>query len=376
MNETPPTRQAQPGKIYAYFLLGLLALALYLVFVIAGPFLNTIIFSCVMSIIFSPLFNRLNAAFKGRRSLAAFVTVGIIIFVIALPTALMAVGLVVQARDTFLALNQWAHETDFVKLLDIKSLEPHLAWIRDQVPFLTITPADIQTRLLDLSKTLGQAAVESGRQLFTNTARLILHFLLMVFILFYFLRDGRGMVERLRYLCPLRTTQEDLLIENMQRVARSVLLGSLFIALLQGFLGGIGLAVVGIPALFWGALMSLSALIPVVGTGLVWGPAVIWLLVQGEIGWAVFLAIWCGVLVTSVDTVLRPVLLREASQLSTFYVLLAVLGGVAAFGFAGILYGPLILSFVMVMLRIYGEEYRDLLDQNGTCRQPKPEREP
>ncbi len=362
-----PVPTPRTDRIYSYFLLTMLLFALYLAFVIAGPFLNTIIFSGVVALIFAPLFNRIMRRAGNRRNLSALITVGIIVFVIGLPLFLLCFGLVVQARDTFLALNRWAGETDFVKLLDAHRLDPHLAWLHEQLPFINIEAGDIQARVLEFSKNLGQLAVETGRQLFTNTARLVFHLLLLIFVVFYFLRDGREMVDRLRYLCPLRAEQEELIIENMQRVARSVLVGSLFIAMLQGFLGGVGLAVAGLPALFWGGVMALTALVPVVGTGLVWVPAVGWLLLQGHVGMAIFLALWCGILVTSVDTVLRPILLREASQVSTFFVFLAVLGGVSAFGFAGILYGPLILSFVMVMLRIYGEEYREMLSDRCVC---------
>ncbi|MES9995645.1 AI-2E family transporter [Desulfovibrio aminophilus] len=367
-----PTRT---DKIYIYFLLTMLLSALYLTYVIAGPFLHTIVFSGVVSLIFSPLFNRIQRRTGGRRTLAALITVLIIVVCIGLPLFFLTFGLVIQARDTFQALNVWARETDFAKLLDAHQLDQHLVWLREQLPFVQFDASDIQARLLEFSRNLGQIAVEAGRQLFTNTARLIFHLLLLVFIVFYFLRDGRDMVEKLRYLCPLRTEQEDLIIENIQRVARSVLVGTLFIAALQGLLGGIGLAIVGLPALFWGGVMALAALVPVVGTGLVWAPAVGWLLIQGQTGWAIFLALWCGVLVTSVDTVLRPLLLREASQVSTFFVFLAVLGGISAFGFAGILYGPLTLTFVMVMLRIYGEEYRDMLSDRCNCQPPSSDSE-
>ena len=370
-----PVSPRRSDRIYSYFLLAMLLFALYLAYVIAGPFLNAIIFSGVVALIFSPFFHRVMHWTGNRRNLSALITVSIIVFVIGLPLFLLSFGLVVQARDTFLALNQWARDTDFVKLLDAHRLDPYLAWFHEQLPFINIEAGDIQARVLEFSKNLGQMAVESGRQLFTNTARLVFQLLLLIFVVFYFLRDGRDMVERLRYLCPLRSEQEDLIIENMQRVARSVLVGSLFIALLQGLLGGVGLAVVGLPALFWGGVMALTALVPVVGTGLVWVPAVGWLLLQGQVGWAIFLALWCGILVTSVDTVLRPILLREASQVSTFFVFLAVLGGVSAFGFAGVLYGPLILSFVMVMLRIYGEEYREMLSDRCADRPDDGEQE-
>ena len=127
--------------------------------------------------------------------------------------------------------------------------------------------------------------------------------------------------------------------------------------------GGIGLAIVGIPGLFWGTVMGFSSLIPVIGTALVWGPAVIYLLLFGKWKAGIFLLVWSIVLVGSIDNFLRPFLMRDENNLSPFYIFLAIIGGVQYFGLAGILYGPLILTFAMVMLYIYGVEYQDFLSE-------------
>jgi predicted PurR-regulated permease PerM len=119
-------------------------------------------------------------------------------------------------------------------------------------------------------------------------------------------------------------------------------------------------------------MMGFSSLIPVLGTGLVWVPASGYLLIVGKWKAAVFLMLWCGLLVTSIDTFLRPYFMRGASGMPLIYIFLSVIGGLQAFGPPGLLYGPLILSFAMVMLRIYGEEYRDVLMEKEFIG-PKPE---
>ncbi|MBU1248214.1 MAG: AI-2E family transporter, partial [Proteobacteria bacterium] len=178
---------------------------------------------------------------------------------------------------------------------------------------------------------------------------------------------GHMMVTRLKDLTPLKKKHEDVLIDSLQRVSRVVFAGSILVAILQGIAGGIGFAIVGIPGLFWGTMMAFAALIPVVGASLIWWPAVTWLALSNQWGWAIFLACWCIILVVNIDTFLRPWILGGASKVSPFYIFLAILGGVAAFGFKGILYGPLVLSFAMIMLDIYAEEYRDELTQTDTC---------
>ena len=145
-------------------------------------------------------------------------------------------------------------------------------------------------------------------------------------------------------------------------------MGCLLVAILQGFAGGVGLAVAGIPAFFWGAMMALCSLIPVMGTGLIWVPSVTYLVLIGDWKMAIFLGLWCGIFVVGIDTLLRPIFMREAARVSTFYIFLAILGGIYTFGMLGLFYGPLILSFVMVMLQIYIEEYAEDLKETEECK--------
>jgi len=184
----------------------------------------------------------------------------------------------------------------------------------------------------------------------------------MIFVIFYLVRDGEEMVEKGRYFSPLRRDQEDRILNGVRLVARSVLLGSFLTAVLQGLVGSIGLAVVGIPALFWGTMIGFSSLIPVIGTAIIWVPVVVYLLIMGYVKSAVFFSLWSVIIVGSIDNFIRPFLMKGQANMSPFYIFLSIVGGVQYFGLVGILYGPLILSFAMIMLYIYGVEYQhDLL---------------
>lgn len=347
--------------IYTFFLILLLISAIALGYAVIKPFLNTIIISVVLSGIFHPLNRKICCRLGGKPSLSAFLTVCIIIFAIIIPAVILFFGLIGQGVDSVSAINEWLRTTDFSTVFDSHKYNTYLQWVEQKFPFLEISSSDIQTRVLEISRSFGQAMLTSGTWLAANMASLVAHFLIMNFLVYSFLRDGDRFIGRVRYLSPLRSEQEDFIIESLRKVSKSVLFGSLFIAVLQGVVGGIGLAIAGIPALFWGSMMSFASLIPVLGTGLIWAPATIYLVIVGKWKVAVFLLLWCGVLVTGIDTVLRPIIVREASRVSTIYVFLAILGGINAFGPLGILYGPLILSFLMVMLHIYGVEFQDVL---------------
>jgi len=354
----------QRGGIYKVFLILLLLFSLYLGFSLIEPFLHTLIFSTVLAVLSAPLYQRMLAWVNGRRGLASILTVHIIVFCLLLPMIFLVIALISQGVESLASLNAWVATLDKESLEHLDFLDAYLAWLPKDLPF-NIHEIDLQASIIQYSKEFGQTMLAAGTQLVRNAAKLLLHFLLMTFILFYFLRDGMKMLDYLKALSPLRAKQEDYIIDSFKRVARGVLMGCLLVAVLQGFAGGIGLSIVGIPAFFWGAMMALASLIPLVGTGLVWVPAVAYLFFSGDWKMALFLGLWCGIFVVGIDTVLRPIFMREASRVSTFYIFLAILGGVYSFGMLGIFYGPLILSFVMVMLQIYREEYADDLNSKG-----------
>lgn len=176
-------------------------------------------------------------------------------------------------------------------------------------------------------------------------------------MLFFLVRDGRSMLRGLRSLSPLSDQEEDRILEHVSQAARAVVVGNLLTALSQGVVGGVGLAIVGLPGLFLGALMGLASLVPVVGTGLVSIPSIIWLAGVGQWVSAIVLGVWVVLLVGPIDNYLRPFFMRGAGAQSTFFVFIAIIGGLAHFGVSGLVFGPLILALVVALLDIYRTEF-------------------
>ena len=189
--------------------------------------------------------------------------------------------------------------------------------------------------------------------LLSATWSFVMGFLIMLFVLFFAFRDGERMLAYLRHLSPLSSTQEDALIARVGDTTRAVVLGMGVTALAQGLAAMIAFRIAGIPALFWGSMLGASSIIPVVGTALVWVPAVGYLLIIGKTGAAVFVAAWCMIVVGSLDNFLRPLLMGGRVGMSAMLVFFAILGGLQAFGPVGILYGPLIFGLCAVCLYIY-----------------------
>ncbi len=354
-------------KIFPLFLFLLLGCGLYLAYRIASPFINTIILTVVLAVIVHPIHLRILKWVKNRETLAALITTGLLVVTILVPFFFFITGLLEQGVQTLAGVNAWVRRTDLKEALHLTALNEQLAWLQARLPFMDVKTLDLQSRLLEFSPSFGQAFFSYPTPAVAHITALIFPFLPLVLLAFYFLRHGRRLLERLRYLTPLRSEQKDIILDNLQKVLRSFFLGTLVIAVGQGLAGGIGLAIAGLPALFWGTMMGFTSFIPVVGSSIIWIPATVYLVLIGQWEWAVFLVAWCILIVATIDTVLRPIFLRSSSQLPILVIFLSILGGMTVFGPIGILYGPLILSFVMVMLQIYGDEYRETLNRRRTA---------
>lgn len=175
-------------------------------------------------------------------------------------------------------------------------------------------------------------------------------------LLFFFLREGRVMVQKVSVLIPINGGRKTHLVEHLAAVTRAVVLGALLTAIVQGALVGIGFALVRLPSpLVFGVLASVGSLVPLVGASLVWAPAAVMIALQGRWAAASFLTVWGLAVVTSADNFILPRLIAGRAQISTLPVLLGLIGGVSAFGPSGMVLGPVVIALVLALLR-FAEE--------------------
>jgi predicted PurR-regulated permease PerM len=192
------------------------------------------------------------------------------------------------------------------------------------------------------------------------------NFIFMVFIMlytmFFFLMDGHVLIEKVLYYLPLEDHDERRMLDKFTSVTRATLKGTAVIGILQGGLAGLAFAVAGIPsAVFWGAIMTVLSIIPGIGSALVWVPAVIILGATGHLVNAIGLAVFCAVVVGSLDNLLRPVLVGRDTQMHELMIFLGTLGGIIMFGIVGFIIGPIIAALFVTVWDIYGEAFRDVL---------------
>ncbi len=357
-------------QFYSTFLLLILAASLVLAYIVLRPFVDILIIGVVLATLFQPVHRKIAGLCGGRATPAALLTTVLIFSCLIIPVFVFLGALLAQGVLSVNALQTKLATIDFNALFSHEAVAPYLGWIQEHLPFLNIKKLALQADLLSLSKNAGQILLNSGTTIIGNVFVLTMNFVILIFVLFFLIRDGEAMLGYARYLLPLSTSQENRIFRQLDDVAKSVILGAFVIALAQGAAGGLGLFIVGIPPFFWGCMMGFASLIPVVGTAIIWLPVSIYLILTGQWQWGVFLIGWGAVVVSSIDSIIRPILMQNRSKMSTFWVFLSIIGGIKFFGALGILYGPLVLGFAMVMLSLYGEDYRHVLEERNVISAP------
>lgn len=347
------TMMSKHGRNFFYICL---AVSLIMVFLVWRPFIKTIILSMICAAVFYPLYLQLVHLFKDRRSLASLTTCLILIFLVIMPLSVITLLLAQEATNFYITIS--AHLQQGMTLIPTSGpLAKVWATMRQYIPTLERSTGNMESQAVELVKMFVNFVMTHSMSVISNITNMILQFFLLIFTLFYFLRDGSAWLKDFSEVIPLPESQKNLIVTKFKDVSMSTVVGILLTALFQGILGGIGFWIAGVSPVLWGTAVAFSSLIPVVGAALVWIPAGIVLIALGYIKGGIFILIWGATLVSTVDNFLRPFLMRGSTKVSPVWILFSILGGLELFGFTGILIGPLVLTMAITLIMIYQEEY-------------------
>ncbi|MHC4939245.1 MAG: AI-2E family transporter [Planctomycetota bacterium] len=335
----------------------LLAIAIsILFFAVIRDFVLALVMAAVLTGLVRPVHGRLTKMLNGRQGLSAALAVLISLVVIVVPMVILLAVLLQQATQVADQSGTWfAENIEEEKLRESIEESPTL---RKLLPY--------QDQIVEKAGQLAAAASSFVASAVVGGATGAVNFLLMLFVALYatyfFLIAGGTIVDQSFRHTPLADDDKHRLVTTFTSVARATLRGTLVIGLLQGALCGAAFAVVGIDgAVFWGAVMAVLSALPVVGASLVWIPVVVYLAMVDRVGAAVGLGVWCGLVVGSLDNVLRPILVGKDTEMPDLLVLLTTLGGISLFGAAGAIVGPIIGALFVTVWSLW-----------GTSREPEP----
>jgi predicted PurR-regulated permease PerM len=331
------------NRIVEYvFFFGFMAVVGYIVWVMLAPFVSALALAAIIVTICYPLYERIVRRMpKQNETLGALVTTIMVLVIIIMPLTLLFSTLVNEAVVIYNQVND-----------NGAALEQRIASVEAMVE--SYAPG-FEFNLVDSVKQATAWIASNVGAIFAGTAATIFSIFIAIIGTFYLFRDGAAFTKRLVVISPLPDDEDEYILGRLARAVRSVATGTVLIALIQGSLTAFGLWIFGFERfVLWGVIAAFGALIPSVGTSIVLIPAVVFLIVTGQYGAAIGLAIWGMTAVGVIDNLLGPYLIGRGNNLHPYIVLLSVLGGVSVFGPIGFVVGPVAVSLFIVLLELYG----------------------
>ena len=336
------------------FVIATIAVIGYLLLKVLEPLASALGWAAVLAFLLLPVHERLARKLKGRVSLSAGILTGLTPFFVMAPLAMLGVAFAGQVGIllNYMRGRSLLSYTEVLQRLESYSvIGSAVHWARENAP---ISADQVQGWLTEGAQSVLKSAATMGGSVALGVFGTLFSFVMMLFLLFFFLQNGRAMLASLTRLIPIEGGRRGQLLKYLADVTRAVVFGSTATALAQGIFVGVGFAIVGLPSpVVFGVLATIAAFLPA-GAAAVLIPAVIYLMIVGRWGAAIFLAIWT-VAMWVVENVLRPLLTAHQAEVSALAIFVGAIGGAAAFGVLGLVIGPVLLSFAVALLR-FAEE--------------------
>jgi predicted PurR-regulated permease PerM len=324
-------------------------LLFYLLYSILSPFLSSMVWAVAIGVITLPAYDRLLTRCNGSEIVAASLMTGIVVLAVILPLISLIFTI---SREAALAYQYLENVTGSGANFALSSILNHPAiipWLEKSRHLTSALSLDLDAMLLPAIKNGLATMLNYSTGILKNFFVFLFKLVLMVITLFFIYKDGARFLDRFSRVVTIRDGLKVTIIETIKRVLGAVMYGIVLTCLVQGTLGGLGFWVAGLPSpVLFGALMAISAPIPIIGTAMIWLPGALYLLMNGQTVHALLLFVWGLVFVSGIDNIIRPLFISGIAKLHILIIVLGVLGGILAFGITGVVAGPVILALFLV----------------------------
>jgi predicted PurR-regulated permease PerM len=355
------------------FFLFLLVLTTAAFFGLIQDFLMPIFWAAVLATIFHPLYRWCRHRLGGAANTASVGTIVLIVVMVLVPLLLTGMAVATEATTLYNRLNTGEWNPQAI----VDWVDANLPAVVDLLSRFGLTTDELQRQLssaaVGTSRLVATEAVAVGQ----NTLRIGGLVFIMLYLLFFFLRDGTKLVDTIIGAAPIGDVRERRLLRKFAEVTRATLKGTIVIGIVQGGIGGLLFWLLGIDgAVLWGVVMGFLSLLPAVGAALVWIPAAVILLLIGEVLRGILLLIFGTVLIGLADNVLRPILVGRDTQMPDYLILVSTLGGITLFGVSGVIIGPVLASLFLAVWTMFIEEYSGAASDGGVFAEQSPSAPP
>ncbi|MFJ2357793.1 AI-2E family transporter [Pseudomonas sp. MWU12-2115] len=310
------------------------------------PFYGAVFWAVILGILFAPMQRRLQQKFGWQRNLTSLCTLGICLVIAILPVIILSVLLVQEGTTLYTNIESGQLDIGAYIAQFKHSLPPYFQHLLDRFGMGELN--GLREKIVKASMQGSQVLASQAFSFGQGTFEFVVSFGIMLYLLFFFLRDGAELARKVRTAVPLEEHQKRRLQLKFNRVVRATVKGNLVVAITQGALGGAIFWFLGIPsALLWAVMMAFLSLLPAVGAGIVWAPVAVYFLLSGMIWQGVVLGLFGVFVIGLVDNVLRPILVGKDTRMPDYMILISTLGGLAVFGLNGFVIGPLIAALFM-----------------------------
>lgn len=340
----------QPAN--TWFLLGLSAIALYLSYLIAKPFLSPIFAAVVLAVVFYPIHVRITALIR-RPNLAATISTLLVMLVVAIPTLFLGAVITRELRDVYQSPSDRSSVQGGFSPYVMHVLEAPLRFLS---AYIDVSRLDLRSTFLSWLDGASRYLVTLGTTAVSNIFSLALGVVVAFFTLFFLFRDANRIRQAVAESLPLTAQQRGRLTARISETIVASAYGGVAVGLVQGSLTGVAFWIFGLHSpVLWGSVTAIASLVPVVGTAIVWVPGALVLFVSGHWVKALILAIWGALIVSQIDALVRPYVVSGRAKMHNLLIFFALLGGVEAFGIMGVFIGPVIASITVALLLMLRE---------------------
>jgi predicted PurR-regulated permease PerM len=330
-------------------------------------FIEPVFWAAVLAVIFNPLQRQLVDLLHGRRTQAALISTIAIVLVVFIPLVLLGVAVSQEALSLYTRIQDGRVDVQGV----LSRIDP---LVRDVTARFGIDPDSIEERIYAAAGSTAQLIATQAVVVGQNVLSVVAQTALMLYLLFFFLRDGDQLLAVLGEAIPMGDGRQKTLFNRFASVTRATLKGTVLVGIVQGALGGLLFGVLGLRApVFWGVIMAMLSLLPLVGPAIVWAPTAIFLMATGSVTQGIILVIGGVVVVGTADNVLRPLLVGRETRMPDYMVLLSTLGGLSVFGPAGFVAGPVLAALFLSVWNMFAHEQRAIVLASSEASAPPEE---
>jgi predicted PurR-regulated permease PerM len=334
-----------PKKLEIYFFSTLTIAALVLFLFLFLPFFTVLVLAITLSIICEPLFRFILKIIHKPRSLAALLTIFLMLLVVLVPLTFIGIEVFNQAQNLYGVIT--------TKNINANALAKAEVIIESKIQKI-IPKGYIDLNLVGTINSSFKWVGQNIGPIFSGLTHIATSFLLSLIGLYYFLKDGNRLKKYLFRVIPLSDEHNEIIFSRLRSTVVSVIRGNLVVAVIQGTLAGIGFTIFGVPnSIFWGFITAIAALIPIVGTSVILVPAIAYLFVFKDVGNGIGLLAWGMIAVGLIDNFIGPKIIEKKIQIHPFLILLSILGGIGLFGPIGLLAGPICLALFLTLINLY-----------------------